>query len=93
MSSTAPPAAATGGKKWTKKEVEATFPREFHKCTPVDLKQRTRLLQNEIRIFNNNKNRINNENAGNKEKLKENLDKIKLNKKLPYLVGNVVEVW
>ena len=28
---------------------------------------------------------------GNKEKLKDNLEKIKLNKQLPYLVGNVVE--
>jgi 26S proteasome regulatory subunit T5 len=27
-----------------------------------------------------------------KEKIKENKDKIKLNKQLPYLVGNVVEV-
>lgn len=28
-----------------------------------------------------------------KEKIKENQEKIKLNKQLPYLVGNVVEVW
>lgn len=27
-----------------------------------------------------------------KEKIKENLEKVKLNKQLPYLVGNVVEV-
>lgn len=27
-----------------------------------------------------------------KDKIKENKDKIKLNKQLPYLVGNVVEV-
>jgi hypothetical protein len=28
-----------------------------------------------------------------KEKIKENQEKIKLNKQLPYLVGNIVEVW
>ena len=32
------------------------------------------------------------EQQGNKEKVKDNLDKIKLNRQLPYLVGNVVEV-
>ena len=32
------------------------------------------------------------EQTGNKEKVKDNLDKIKLNRQLPYLVGNVVEV-
>jgi 26S proteasome regulatory subunit T5 len=28
-----------------------------------------------------------------KEKIKDNKEKIKVNKQLPYLVGNVVEVW
>ena len=36
--------------------------------------------------------RINHETLNQKDKIKENLDKIKLNKQLPYLVGNVVEV-
>jgi 26S proteasome regulatory subunit T5 len=36
--------------------------------------------------------RLSLEQQGNKEKLKDNLEKIKLNKQLPYLVGNVVEV-
>ena len=29
---------------------------------------------------------------GDKEKVKENVEKIKMNKQLPYLVGNVVEI-
>lgn len=36
--------------------------------------------------------RLSLEQQGNKEKLKDNLEKIKLNKQLPYLVGNVVEI-
>lgn len=36
--------------------------------------------------------RIRHESDSQKEKIKENQDKIKLNKQLPYLVGNVVEV-
>lgn len=36
--------------------------------------------------------RINNELQTQKEKIKENTEKIKVNKTLPYLVSNVVEV-
>eukprot|EP00004_Rigifila_ramosa_P006757 TRINITY_DN17677_c0_g1_i1.p1 TRINITY_DN17677_c0_g1~~TRINITY_DN17677_c0_g1_i1.p1 ORF type:complete len:429 (-),score=133.79 TRINITY_DN17677_c0_g1_i1:10-1170(-) len=36
--------------------------------------------------------RLSHEQAGMKARIKENTDKIKLNKQLPYLVGNVVEV-
>merc|ERR1719240_397455 len=36
--------------------------------------------------------RIRHESESQREKIKENHDKIKLNKQLPYLVGNVVEV-
>ena len=36
--------------------------------------------------------RLHLENESMKEKIKENLEKVKLNKQLPYLVGNVVEV-
>ena len=36
--------------------------------------------------------RLSLEQSGNKEKIKENQEKIKLNKQLPYLVGNVVEI-
>lgn len=33
------------------------------------------------------------EQANVKERIKDNKEKIKMNKQLPYLVGNVVEVW
>ena len=36
--------------------------------------------------------RIKHESESNKERIKENQDKIKLNKQLPYLVGNIIEV-
>ena len=36
--------------------------------------------------------RINHESRGQREKIRENVEKVKLNKQLPYLVGNVVEV-
>ena len=54
--------------------------------------RRTRLLENEIRVLKDESTRLGLEQQGNKEKVKDNLDKIKLNRQLPYLVGNVVEV-
>ena len=60
---------------------------------PTDeLKQRIKLLENEIRIMKSNITSIESESENQRKRIKENVDKIKLNKQLPYLVGNVVEV-
>ena len=58
----------------------------------VELRQRTQLIDNEIRIFRSDNQRINHESRGQRERIRENIKKVKLNKQLPYLVGNVVEV-
>ena len=50
------------------------------------------MLENEIRVLKDENQRLSLEQTGNKEKVKDNAEKIKLNKQLPYLVGNVVEV-
>lgn len=42
--------------------------------------------------FQDETHRLSLEHDATKEKIKENQEKIKLNKQLPYLVGNVVEV-
>lgn len=57
-----------------------------------ELKQRMRLLDNEIRIMKSDIQSIDSESESQRKRIKENLDKIKLNKQLPFLVGNVVEV-
>lgn len=57
-----------------------------------DLKRRSRLLDNEIRVLKDESTRLNLEQNGLKEKIKENKEKIKLSNQLPYLVGNVVEI-
>ena len=57
-----------------------------------ELKQRMRLLDNEIRIMKSDITSIDSESDSQRKCIKENMDKIKLNKQLPYLVGNVVEV-
>lgn len=57
-----------------------------------ELRQRIRLLDNDIRIMRSDIQRINHESHAQRERIKENNEKVKLNKQLPYLVGNVVEV-
>ena len=53
---------------------------------------RTRLLENEIRVLRDESNRLALDLQSDKERVKENMEKIKMNKQLPYLVGNVVEI-
>jgi len=57
-----------------------------------ELRQRIHLLDNDIRVMKSDLQRINHESRGQREKIRENVEKVKLNKQLPYLVGNVVEV-
>eukprot|EP00632_Arachnochrysis_sp_CCMP2950_P004437 CAMPEP_0185720418 /NCGR_PEP_ID=MMETSP1164-20130828/50106_1 /TAXON_ID=1104430 /ORGANISM="Chrysoreinhardia sp, Strain CCMP2950" /LENGTH=433 /DNA_ID=CAMNT_0028388081 /DNA_START=156 /DNA_END=1457 /DNA_ORIENTATION=+ len=57
-----------------------------------EIRQRTRLIENDVRVMKSEIQRIRHESESQREKIKENQDKIKLNKQLPYLVGNVVEV-
>jgi 26S proteasome regulatory subunit T5 len=52
----------------------------------------TRLLENEIKIMRSEVMRITHEHSSQKEKIKENSEKIKVNKTLPYLVSNVIEI-
>lgn len=63
-------------KRWSKEEITS----------------RARLLDNEIRIMKSELMRINHELNAQKEKIRENTEKIKVNKTLPYLVSNVIEL-
>jgi len=53
---------------------------------------RTRLLDSDIKIMKSEIMRINHELQTQKDKIKENAEKIKVNKTLPYLVSNVIEL-
>lgn len=65
---------------------------ELAAMTTDDIQRRTRLIENELRVLKDDEQRLRQETAAMREKLKDNVDKVKLNKQLPYLVGNVVEV-
>eukprot|EP00850_Spirogloea_muscicola_P010030 SM000058S18460 [mRNA] locus=s58:34423:37977:+ [translate_table: standard] len=70
-------------------EEEDALGDEMARLSADDVVRRTRLLENEIR---DESQRLALEQDAIKEKTKENLEKVKLNKQLPYLVGNVVEI-
>jgi len=57
-----------------------------------DIVSRTKALDREISILRHESNRLHSEMSALKEHIKENADRIKLNKQLPYLVANVVEL-
>jgi molecular chaperone GrpE (heat shock protein) len=78
------------------KEAEPEEPDEIDDDTRsmsnTDLRQRIRLLDNDIRVMKSDVQRIAHESRAQKERIRENVEKVKMNKQLPYLVGNVVEI-
>ncbi|QOU22786.1 26S proteasome regulatory subunit 6A [Brettanomyces bruxellensis] len=65
---------------------------EILNSSTSDIINRTRLLDNEIKIYRSELLRLQHEKSVMEEKVKDNKEKIKNNKQLPYLVGNVVEL-
>uniref|UniRef100_A0A8C2J3X8 Proteasome 26S subunit, ATPase 3 n=1 Tax=Cyprinus carpio TaxID=7962 RepID=A0A8C2J3X8_CYPCA len=57
-----------------------------------EIVERTRLLDSEIKIMKSEVLRVTHELQAMKDKIKENTEKIKVNKTLPYLVSNVIEL-
>eukprot|EP00948_MAST-09A_sp_MAST-9A-sp1_P003868 g3868.t1 len=65
---------------------------EVMSMTTSEIRMRTQAIRDEIRILESECRRIDHENREKEAMVKENLEKIKLSKQLPYLVSNVVEV-
>jgi 26S proteasome regulatory subunit T5 len=74
------------------KAVEKDFDPEIMSMSFNEIRNRARLVENDVRIMRSEIQRIKHESDSQTERIKENQDKIKLNKQLPYLVGNIVEV-
>ncbi|SCU85789.1 LAME_0D02806g1_1 [Lachancea meyersii CBS 8951] len=71
---------------------EIEIDQEILNLPTAELQTRTKLLDNEIRIFRSELQRLSHENSVTLEKIKDNKEKIKNNRQLPYLVSNVVEI-
>ncbi|KAF0923313.1 hypothetical protein E2562_005274, partial [Oryza meyeriana var. granulata] len=85
-SAASPPCSGTVGSPKATGSGRSEFAVELATLSTEDIVRASRLLDNEIRVLK----RTNLESY--KEKIKENQKTIKLNKQLPYLVGNIVEI-
>lgn len=65
---------------------------EILAATADELMTRVRLLEAEVKVLKSEGQRLSHEKNHMRDKIKENSEKIKLNKQLPYLVGNIVEI-
>jgi len=71
---------------------ETELPEEVLSMSADDISARTRLLDSEVKIMRSEVMRINHEHQAMKDKIKDNTEKIKMHKTLPYLVSNVIEL-
>ncbi|KAL3943272.1 MAG: hypothetical protein SGBAC_002643 [Bacillariaceae sp.] len=90
-----------GGNEEAKEEAKEEAPQEeeveveddeTRHMTVGELRQRMHLIQNDIRVMKSDVQRITHDSRSQRERIRENQEKVKLNKQLPYLVANVVEV-
>lgn len=73
-------------------ETTDPFLDEVNLLSNDELRLRIRALDNEIRIMKSNISKIKHEANQQQAHIKDNKEKIKLNKVLPYLVANVIEI-
>ena len=59
---------------------------DLKNSTTEDVLVRVRLLENEIRVLRDESNRLQLDVGSERERVKDNMEKVKLNKQLPYLV-------
>ncbi|KAI8074953.1 putative RPT5-26S proteasome regulatory subunit [Gongronella butleri] len=77
---------------WDAQDENDDIDKEILRASPEEINNRTRLLENDIKVMKSEIQRLQHEQGSMKERIKENKEKIKMNKQLPYLVGNVVEL-
>ncbi|KAF7796250.1 hypothetical protein EIP86_007424 [Pleurotus ostreatoroseus] len=73
-------------------ETWADIPEEIMSLTTDEIMTRTRLIDNDLKVIRSETMRLQHEQNVMKEKIRDNGEKIKQNKVLPYLVSNVVEI-
>ncbi|EIW81020.1 26S proteasome subunit P45 [Coniophora puteana RWD-64-598 SS2] len=73
-------------------ETWADIPEDIMALPTDEISTRARLIDNDIKVMKSETLRLQHEQSTMKEKIRDNGEKIKQNKVLPYLVGNVVEI-
>ena len=79
-------------KLWWDEAEQDGIREEVLKMSTEEIIQRTRLLDSEIKIMKSEVLWVTHELQAMKNKTKENIEKIKVNKTLPYLVSNIIEL-
>eukprot|EP01071_Lankesteria_metandrocarpae_P014207 Lankesteria_metandrocarpae@DN8214_c0_g1_i1.p1 len=77
---------------WDDGDAESVLSDEIRSMSATDITQRVQLLSNEIKVLNQSITRLQHEKLTLAARYKDNKDKIKLNRQLPHLVANVVEI-
>lgn len=90
--STAVAGSTTAAAAAAEQEEDPAEDDETRTMTNGELRQRIHLLSNDIRVMKSDVQRITHESRGQRDRIRENQEKVKLNKQLPYLVANVVEI-
>ncbi|OJT03952.1 26S protease regulatory subunit 6A, partial [Trametes pubescens] len=100
-SDSAAPSASTSGAQdvstdgTPERPAEETWediPEDIMALSSDEILTRIRLIDNDLKVMRSERLRLQHEQNVMKEKIRENGEKIKQNKVLPYLVGNVVEI-
>nr|ACO15114.1 26S protease regulatory subunit 6A [Caligus clemensi] len=73
-------------------EGEDSLAEEVLRMSVEEIQSRSRLLDNEVKIMRSELLRIQHELQAQRDKIKDNTEKIKVNKTLPYLASNVIEL-
>ncbi|KAF5309337.1 hypothetical protein D9611_014007 [Ephemerocybe angulata] len=68
------------------------IPEDILALSSDEIATRTRLIDNDLKVMRSETQRLQHEQSVMKEKIRDNGEKIKQNKVLPYLVGNIVEI-
>jgi 26S proteasome regulatory subunit T5 len=71
---------------------EAGIGEDIINLSAEEIRQRTSMLSNYLRVMKSDINSLDNEIRKLNAEIKENEEKVKMSKQLPYLVGNVVEI-
>ncbi len=98
-SSSVPPASAAAAAGalnesalWGQDEETTSIDAQLSTLDVSQIQQRTRMLDNNIRVMKSECSRLDYVLKQHQEMIKDNNEKIKMNKQLPYLVSNVIEV-
>lgn len=87
-----PVGTISGADLWGDDPEQVQLEVQIAEMDTAQLNARVRMFDNNIRVMKSEVSRLQHESASKQAALKDNLEKVKMNKQLPYLVSNVIEV-